>query len=173
MKDIFYDPQISTYLTTISREEAVILHQLREETQTLPEAEMMITSLQGQFLEFLIRWGKVTRVLEVGTFTGYSSLAMAMAMAMAMALALPERGKLITLDKHEGWTQIAQKYWKIAGVASKIELCMGLAHETLETLSGPFDMIFIDADKLRYEIYYNFVVKLLRPGGLIVFDNTL
>jgi O-methyltransferase len=165
MKDIFCPPHITSYATEISRGENLILRKLREETKKLPEAMMMITSLQGRLLEFLIRWGGAKRILEIGTFTGYS--------ALAMALALPEDGKLITLDKNEEWAQIAQKYWKTAGVASKIELRLGLAHETLNTLKGPFDMIFIDADKQRYKVYYDFALNLLRPGGLMAFDNTL
>jgi len=165
MKNIFYSPEITNYATSISRGEALILHKLREETDKLPEALMMITPLQGRFLEFLIRWGGARRILEIGTFTGYS--------ALAMALTLPEDGKLVTLDKHEGWAQIAKRYWDMAGVASKIDLRLGLAHETLETIIGPFDLIFVDADKQRYEIYYDFALKLLRPGGLMVFDNAL
>lgn len=126
---------------------------------------MMITLLQGRFLEFLVRWGKAQRILEIGTFTGYS--------ALSMALALPSEGQIVTLDKHQEWTQIAQRYWEMAGVSHQIQLHLGLAHKTLETLKGPFDMIFIDADKQRYPVYYEMCLKILRPGGLIVFDNTL
>src|ERR1700722_158402 len=157
MRDPFCPPPIVSYATNVSRGESWILHKLREETNQLPEAMMMISSLEGRFLELLVRWGGAKSILEIGTFTGYS--------ALAMALALPENGKLITLDKHEEWTQIAQKYWEAAGVASKIDLRLGLAHQTLETLTGPFDMVFIDADKQRYGIYYEFAMKLLRSGG--------
>jgi len=155
----------TVYATDSSRGETLILRQLREETDLLPEAIMMITPLQGRFLDLLIRWGKVRDVLEIGTFTGYS--------ALTMALALPEDGKVTTLDKEEEWTQIAQKYWEMAGVRSKIDLRLGLAHETLPTLKGPFDMVFIDADKQRYGVYYEAALKLLRVGGLIICDNTL
>ncbi len=165
MKDRFDLSEIVSYATSISRGEQIILHKLREETSQLPEAMMMITPLQGRLLEFLIRWGGVKQVLEIGTFTGYS--------ALTMALALPEEGKLVSLDKHEGWVQIAQRYWGMAGVDHKVEVHLGLAHETLPTLQGPFDMVFVDADKQRYEVYYKFAMKLLRPGGLMVFDNTL
>jgi O-methyltransferase len=165
MKDFLYSPQIIDYATEISRGEFLVLQALREETLHLPEAMMMVTPLQGHFLEFLVRWGKARRILEIGTFTGYS--------ALSMALALPLEGKIVTLDKHEEWTQIAQRYWVKAGVSHKIQLQLGLAHKTLETLEGSFDMIFIDADKQRYSVYYEMCLKLLRSGGLIVFDNTL
>ena len=165
MKDSFCPLDISSYATGASRGEGLILHKLREETLELPEADMMITPLQGRLLEVLVRWGQAKRILEIGTFTGYS--------ALAMALALPHDGKIVTLDKHEEWTQIAQRYWEIAGVSSKIELRLGPAHETLEKLEGPFDMMFVDADKQRYDVYYEFGHKLLGPGGLMVFDNTL
>lgn len=165
MKDTFCPPEIDSYATGVSRGEALILHKLREETLKLPEAEMIITPLQGRLLEALVRWGQAKRILEIGTFTGYR--------ALAMALALPQAGKIVTLDKHEEWTQIAQRYWEIAGVASKIDLRLGLAHQALEKLEGPFDMMFIDADKQRYGVYYDFGLKLLRSGGLMVFDNTL
>lgn len=165
MKEHFCSPKLIDYATNLSRGEQLILHKLREETNQLPEAIMMITPLQGRLLEFLIRWGGVKKILEVGTFTGYSSL--------AMALALPEDGQIITLDKHEEWTAMARKYWVMAGVSSKIRIKLGLAHETLETLQSPFDMVFVDADKQRYQVYYEHALKLLRPGGLMVFDNTL
>jgi len=165
MKEIDSSPSITTYATQASREESLILHTLRQETETLPEAEMMITPLQGRLLQGLVYWGQAKRILEIGTFTGYSTL--------AMALALPPQGHVITLDKHEGWLRIAQKYWALAGVSSKVLVHLGLAHETLETLEGPFDMIFVDADKQRYKVYYDFALRLLRPRGLMVFDNTL
>jgi O-methyltransferase len=165
MKETYLLPEIISYATNVSRGEPWVLHKLREETNHLPEAIMMITPLQGRLLELLIRWGQAQHVLEVGTFTGYS--------ALSMALALPEDGSLITLDKHEGWTQMAQRYWEMAGVSHKIDLRLGLAHESLATLEGPFDMMFIDADKQRYDVYYEVGLKLLRPGGLMVFDNTL
>lgn len=165
MKENFCPPSVALYALKSSRGESVILHKLREETDKLPEAGMMISPLQAHFLSFLIKWGCVKTVLEIGTFTGYSSL--------AMALALPEEGMCVTLDKDEKWTRIAKKYWEVAGVSHKISLCLGLAHKTLETLKGPFDMAFVDADKQRYGVYYEFALKLVRSGGLLVFDNTL
>ena len=165
MKDYLCSPEIIDYATNISREEPFLLRALREETLTLPEAIMMITPLQGRFLEFLIQWGQVKRILEIGTFTGYS--------ALSMALALPSDGQVITLDKNEEWAQIARRYWEMAGVTHKIHLHLGFAHKTLETLEGLFDMVFVDADKQRYPVYYEMCLKLLRPGGLLVFDNTL
>lgn len=165
MKENFCPPSTALYALKSSRGEPGILHKLREETDKLPEAGMMISPLQAHFLSFLIKWGRVKTVLEIGTFTGYSSL--------AMALALPEKGMCITLDKDEKWTKIAKKYWEVAGVSHKISLRLGLAHKTLETLKGPFDMAFVDADKQRYGVYYEFALELVRPGGLLVFDNTL
>lgn len=165
MKENFFPPSVALYALKSSHGETDILHKLREETGKLPEARMMISPLQAHFLSFLIKWGRVKTVLEIGTFTGYSSL--------AMALALPEEGICVTLDKDEKWTRIARKYWEAARVSHKISLHLGLAHKTLETLQGPFDMAFVDADKQRYRVYYDFALKLVRPGGLLVFDNTL
>lgn len=165
MKDYLCPTDILNYATSASRGEPLVLHALREETEELPEAIMMITPLQGRVLELLIRWGQAKRILEIGTFTGYSSL--------CMALALPDDGHLVTLDKDEGWTQIAGKYWDMAGVSQKIKLRLGMAHKTLEKITDTFDMVFIDADKQRYPTYYEMCLKLLRPGGLIIFDNTL
>ncbi len=165
MIDFLATPQVINYATSVSRGEPLVLNALREETNQLPEAIMMITPLQGRFLELLVRWGQAKRILEIGTFTGYS--------ALSMALALPPDGELVTLDKHEEWTNVARGYWEMAGVAQKIRLHLGFAHKTLETITGPFDMVFVDADKQRYLVYYELCLKLLRSGGLMVFDNTL
>ncbi|MBL8676775.1 MAG: class I SAM-dependent methyltransferase [Alphaproteobacteria bacterium] len=165
MKENFCSPSVAMYALKSSRGESGILHKLREETDKLPEAGMMISPLQAHFLSFLIKWGRVKTVLEIGTFTGYSSL--------AMTLALPEEGMCVTLDKDEKWAEIAKKFWEVAGVSHKINLRLGLAHKTLEVLKGPFDMVFVDADKQRYGVYYEFALELVRPGGLLVFDNTL
>lgn len=165
MKNYLCPSRIIDYATAMSRGESLILHALREETEKLPEANMMITPLQARVLETLVRWGNTKRILEIGTFTGYSSL--------CMALALVEDGRIVTLDKDENWTRMAQRFWEVAGVSHKVELRLGLAHESLEKVEGPFDMVFIDADKQRYPTYYEMCFKLLCPGGLFVFDNTL
>jgi caffeoyl-CoA O-methyltransferase len=133
-------------------------------------AGMQIGADQGQFMALLTKLTGARRCLEIGVFTGYSSI--------SVALALPPDGKILACDVSEEWTAIARRYWKKAGVDSKIELRLGPAVETLEALlakgeSGKFDFAFIDADKGNYLAYYERVLKLLRPGGLIAIDNTL
>ena len=131
---------------------------------------MQISPDQGQFMAMLVRLIVPKKIVEVGTFTGYSSL--------VMALALPENGKIVACDISEKFTRKARRFWKEAGVADKIELRLGHARETLEMmlnegLSETFDMAFIDADKENYKIYYEKCLELLRPGGLILIDNVL
>jgi predicted O-methyltransferase YrrM len=127
---------------------------------------MQIAREQGHFLAFLIRLIGARRVLELGTFTGYS--------ALAMALALPSDGKVVTCDVSESWAVIGRPYWERAGVSSMIDLKIAPAIETLsqfEHNGDAFDVIFIDADKEAYDSYYEIGLRLVRPGGLIIFDN--
>ena len=158
------------YVLDQSLRDQPILAELREETAKLPQAGMQIGPEQGQFMVLLAKLEGARRCLEVGVFTGYSSL--------AVALALPADGEIIALDVSEEWTAIARRYWKKAGVEKKIDLRLGPALGTLDTLislrqSGRFDMAFIDADKTNYLGYYERCLELLRPGGLIIVDNTL
>jgi predicted O-methyltransferase YrrM len=165
LTDSLYD-----YLLSVSLREPDVLRRLREETAKYPAARMQISPEQGQFMALLARLMGARRCLEIGVFTGYSSL--------ALALALPEDGRILACDVSERWTAVARRYWAEAGVSHKIELKLAAALETLERLAGPsatgtFDFAFIDADKENYVGYYERVLELLRPGGLIVVDNTL
>lgn len=169
-RNAFIKESIYNYLLENSLRELPILKKLREETQKMPLGRMQISPDQGQLMAMLVRLIAPKKILEVGTFTGYSSL--------VMALALPENGKLIACDISEKYTLMAQRFWKEAGVADKIELRLGNATKTLdmiidEGLSGTFDMAFIDADKESYKIYYEKCLELLSPGGLILIDNVL
>ncbi len=161
--------QFYQYYCNISLREPDILKQLREETAKMANANMQIAPEQGQFMAFLIKLMKAHKTLEVGTFTGYSSL--------AVALALPVLGEMVCCDISEEYTAIARKYWELAGVVEKMELRLGPAVETLDALVtdenqvGTFDFAFIDADKTGYPDYYERALKLLRPGGLAAFDN--
>jgi predicted O-methyltransferase YrrM len=150
--------------------EPSVEQRLRAETATLPDAGMQIGPDQAAFMALLVRLIGARRCLEVGTFTGYS--------ALAVARALPEDGQLITCDINEEWTAIARRYWKEAGVAEKIDLRLGPAVTTLEKLlvesgAGSFDFAFIDADKTAYDAYYEFCLQLVRPGGIILIDNVI
>ena len=156
-------------LETIVREPEV-LARLREETARLPAGGMQISPEQGRLMAFLIELVGARRALEVGVFTGYSSL--------SVALALPDDGRLVACDVSEEWTNVARRYWKEAGVADKVELRLGPALQTLDALlaageSGSFDFAFIDADKSGYDAYYERCLALLRRGGLLGVDNTL
>lgn len=158
------------YLLENSVHEPEILRQLREETAADPMSRMQIGPEQGQFMQLLVRLTGARRCLEVGVFTGYSSL--------AVALALPADGRIIACDISEKWTAIARKYWSAAAIADKIDLRLAPALETLDSLlrsglAGTFDFAFIDADKANYQAYFERALTLVRPGGLIAVDNTL
>ncbi|MBA1146857.1 class I SAM-dependent methyltransferase [Ectothiorhodospiraceae bacterium WFHF3C12] len=158
------------YLVAHGPAETPELRRLREETARLPMAGMQIAPEQGQFLAFLVRLIGARRVVEVGVFTGYS--------ALWQALALPEAGRLVGCDINAEWTRIAEEYWAAAGVDDRIELRLGPAKDTLDTLldesgEGSFDFAFIDADKENYEAYYERCLRLLRPGGVCAIDNVL
>ena len=164
------DDALLEYLRSVSLREPELLTRLREETAALPMARMQISPEQGQFMALLVRLTGARQCLEVGTFTGYSSL--------VVALALPEDGRLLACDCSREWTSIAQRYWREAGVAERIELRLGLAMESLEGLladneAGHFDFVFIDADKTNYRRYCELALELLRPGGLLLVDNVL
>ena len=158
------------YLVDHSVRDHPVLAELREETAKLPMAGMQIGPDQGQFLALLVKLVGARRCLEVGVFTGYSSL--------AVALALPPDGRIVACDVSEEWTAIARRHWAKAGVAGKIDLRLAPALETLDALlaageGGRFDFAFIDADKGAYLAYYERCLELLRAGGLIAVDNTL
>jgi predicted O-methyltransferase YrrM len=162
------DDRLYAYLLSSEPPEHETLRVLRERTRGLPEAPMQIAREQGHFLAFLIRLTDARRVLELGTFTGYS--------ALAMALALPPGGTIVTCDLSERWTEIGRHHWRKAGVEASIDLRIGPAVETLDRLERegkPFDLAFVDADKEAYDAYYEATLRLVRPGGLIVFDNML
>jgi predicted O-methyltransferase YrrM len=162
-------PELYDYLYAHSREPEV-LQELRVETARMPNAGMQISPEQGRFMGFLVECLGARRCLEVGTFTGYS--------ALAVALSLPADGRLIACDLNEEWTAIARRYWARAGVTDKIELRLGPGLETLDRLladgqGGSFDFAFIDADKEAYSQYYERCLSLLRPGGVVAIDNAL
>jgi predicted O-methyltransferase YrrM len=163
------DP-IEQYVESFGSRETPARQRLRAETAQLPQAGMQIGADQGALIALLIRLLGARRALEVGTFTGYS--------AMAVAEALPADGRLITCDISEEWTAIARRYWRQAGLDRKIELRLGDARGTLAALrresgDGSFDFAFIDADKSGYDYYYEACLHLVRPGGLILIDNVL
>src|SRR3989338_892274 len=154
------------YLQNMSLRETPILQQLRAETAKLEMARMQISPEQGQFMALLLKLMNAKRILELGTFTGYSTL--------VMAEALPTDGKVVTCDVNAEWTQLAQSFWQKAGVAPKIELRLAPALETLQQLLAKkelFDFIFIDADKENHLLYYDTCLQLVRGGGLIAIDN--
>jgi caffeoyl-CoA O-methyltransferase len=161
---------ISKYLSDVTLKEAPLLAQLREETRILSGAHMQISPEQGQFMRLLVELMKARRCLEVGVYTGYSSL--------SVALGLKEGAELIACDIDPETTAIAERYWKLAGVARLIRLELRPAQETLRGLLNTgqalsFDFAFIDADKTSYDDYYELCLGLLRPGGLIAIDNAL
>ncbi|MCP4408605.1 MAG: SAM-dependent methyltransferase [Gammaproteobacteria bacterium] len=169
-RTLFLDQRIYDYLLSISLRESASLQRLREETATVSHSNMQIAPEQGQFMALLVQLMGVSKALEIGTYTGYS--------ALCMALAMPEQGELICCDISDEWTSVARRYWKQAGVGHKIDLRLAPALDTLDELlarglEGQFDFAFIDADKQNYVNYYERCLQLLRPGGLIVVDNTL
>ena len=169
-RNVKLDARLYAYLQAHSLREHPVLRELREATAGMKHAGMQISPEQGQFMALLARAVDTRRAIEVGVFTGYSSL--------AVALAMPQDGKLVACDVNEDWTAIARRHWEKAGVAGRIELRLAPAQRTLDELiaageSGRYDFAFIDADKSRYPIYFERCLTLLRPGGLIVVDNTL
>jgi caffeoyl-CoA O-methyltransferase len=163
------DDRLYDYLVQFGTRESDLLKDLRNETAKLPGAGMQIGPEQGAFMGLLVELIGVRRALEIGTFTGYSSL--------CIAGAMPADGKLICCDVSEEYTKVARDYWRRAGLESKIELRLGPAVATLDALIQadvePFDFAFIDADKTNYSNYYDRAMKLVRSGGLIAIDNVL
>ncbi len=163
--------ELSTYLRSVGVREPDVLARLREETQNSVRAAMMqITPEQGAFMRMLMGMLGASRVLEIGVYTGYSSI--------SMALGLPDDGRITACDTSEEWTEIARRYWHEAGVEDKIDLQLRPAVETLDKLladgaAGTYDFAFIDADKPNYDNYYERCLKLLRAGGMIGVDNVL
>jgi len=169
-RSIVLTDSLYEYLAEVSLREAPLLLALREETAAMSNRSMQISPEQGQFMALLVRLMGARRCLEVGVFTGYSSL--------ATALALPEDGRIVACDVSAEWTAMARRYWRAAGVEHKIDLRLAPATQTLDGLLGTgqgasYDLAFIDADKTNYLAYYERVLLLLRPGGLVLVDNTL
>ena len=164
------DDRTYEYLLAHSLREDPRLAALRAETASHPKVNMQIAPEQGQFMQMLARLSGARRAIEVGVFTGYSSL--------AVMLAMPQDARLLALDVSEEYTAVARRHWQAAGVADRIELVIAPARDTLDARlargeAGQYDFAFIDADKTGYLAYYERLMKLLRTGGLIVVDNTL
>ena len=165
------DETLLEYVRQMSLRDDDVLRELRAETAGMPMLQaMLVLPEEAQLLALLVRVTGARRVLEVGTFTGYSSL--------CMARALPPGGKVVTCDISERWTAVARRYWERAEVADLIDLRLGDAARTLDSLTarhgpGSFDLAFVDADKANYVRYYEQALALVRPGGLLVLDNTL
>ena len=167
---LLVDPLYDYFLANSLREPKV-LAALRAETARLPMANMQIAPEQGQFMAFLVELIGAKRAIEIGTFTGYS--------ALCVALARPPEGRIICCDINEEWTTIGRRYWAEAGVTDKIDLRLAAANKTLDALllaesrRESFDFAFIDADKTGYDGYYERILRLLRPGGVVAIDNVL
>lgn len=169
-KTLNLTPSLYDYMLSVSLREPAILKSLREETAKLPSSVMQISPEQGQFMALLIGLMGAKKTLEIGVYTGYSSL--------AVALALPDNGQIIACDISTETSAIAKRYWIKAGVEQKIDLKIAPALQTLDQLieqgaSNTFDFAFIDADKYNYANYYERSLSLVRPGGLILIDNVL
>jgi predicted O-methyltransferase YrrM len=164
------DPKAIDYILKNSVRESALLARLRAETASHPNARFQVPPEQGQLLQLLVRMTGARRTIEVGVFTGYSSL--------AVALALPVDGRVVACDISDEYTAVARAYWAEAGVAGKIDLRIGPASETLDSMLAAgerdsYDFAFIDADKTGYARYYEQCLELVRPGGLIALDNML
>ena len=162
--------KVHDYLLSVSLREPAIAAELRRETASHPMANMQIAPEQGQFMAWLVHTMQARRIVEIGVFTGYSSL--------CMALAMPPGGQLVACDTNAEYTAVARRYWERAGVAERIELRLAPALQTLGELlqegeAEGFDFVFIDADKTEYGDYYERALKLLRPGGIVAVDNVL
>jgi predicted O-methyltransferase YrrM len=161
---------VHDYVVTTGIREPELLRRLREETAHLPQHRMQVAPEQGAFLAMLVELTGATRCLEVGTFTGYS--------ALCVARALPADGLLVCCDVSEEWTAVGRRYWAEAGIDDRIDLRIAPAVETLDAMiasgeQATYDFAFVDADKAGYDTYYDRLMELIRPGGLIAFDNVL
>jgi len=162
----FIDEAVERFAHDHTKPESELYLRLRDETYaTMKSPQMQVGRIEGRFLKMLVRLTGARQVLEIGMFTGYS--------ALMMAEGLPDDGHLITCDVDPNAEAIARRYFNESPHGHKIEIRMGPALETLNTLSGPIDMVFIDADKGNYSNYYEACLPLVRPGGLIVADNVL
>jgi caffeoyl-CoA O-methyltransferase len=161
--------ELMNYVQRFGAREHPVLARCREETAKMPNANMQIAPEQGAFLALLAKLVNARQTIEIGSFTGYS--------ALSVALALPDGGRVVALDVSREYTDRARKSWTEAGMEGRIELRLGPALESLERIierrEGPFDMAFIDADKSNYDSYYERVLRLIRPGGIIALDNML
>ncbi len=169
-RTLFLDERTYDYLLEVSLDEPGLLSRLRDETAELPERNMQIGPEQGQFMALLVRLLGAEAALEIGTFTGYSSL--------CIARALSKGGRLVTCEVNAAWAAVAQAYWAEAGLEDRIDLRLAPARETLDALIAgggacTFDFAFIDADQAGYDAYYEGALALVRPGGLICIDNVL
>ncbi|MDH3243024.1 MAG: class I SAM-dependent methyltransferase [Saprospiraceae bacterium] len=169
-KNYVLTPEIADYIQSVSLREPSILQRLRKETQQMDEGVMQVSPELGQFMRLLIKLTGSKNILEIGVFTGYSTL--------SMASAIPEQGRIVACDISDEWTSIARKYWEEAGVQHKIDLHLAPALQTLKELeqqgkTSYFDLVFVDADKANYPAYYELCIELLRPNGLMLIDNTL
>lgn len=168
-RSAFLDKRVQEYIVEATVDEHPVLARLRAETATMPNAGMQIGADQGRFMQFLAQTIGARRYVEVGVFTGYSSL--------ALALALPADGKILACDISESYTAVARRYWREAGVEEKIDLRLGPALQTLDealrSQAESYDLAFIDADKESVDAYYERCLGLLRTGGIIMVDNVL
>jgi len=169
-KSFLLPEALDHYVCAVVTRETPVAQALREETARMPMHVMQISPDEAAFLAQLVRMQNARRVLEIGTFTGYS--------ALAMAQALPDAGRLFACDISREWTDIARRYWREAGVEQKIELRLAPALETLaamlnEGMAATFDLAFIDAEKTEYDAYFEACLTLLKPGGVMAFDNML
>jgi predicted O-methyltransferase YrrM len=169
-KTLCITEKLYEYMLSVSLREPDVLRELRLETASDEHANMQISPEQGQFMALLVKLLGAKKTLDVGVYTGYSSL--------CIALSLPKDGRVIACDLNREWTDTAKRYWLRAGVTDKIELRLAPAQKTLEDLlakkaAASFDFAFIDADKINYDLYYEYCLELIRPGGLIAIDNVL
>ncbi len=164
---LFVPDDIERYAHDHTEARGTLFDSLREHTRAhVPYPQMQVGKVEGTLLKLLAAMLDAKRILEVGTYTGYS--------ALCMAEALPDHGVLITCDRSEEFTSVARTFWAKSPHGRKIELRLGDAMETIDALDDtPFDMAFLDADKARYPDYYDRIVPRLRPGGLLVIDNVL
>jgi predicted O-methyltransferase YrrM len=170
LKQVVLSADLSNYVIEVGTRETAVQRRLREDTAKVPHARMQSGADQAQFMTFLVKLIGARQALEIGVFRGYS--------ALAIATGLPEDGKLVTCDVSEKSTNAARLYWQEAGVASRIDLRLGRALQTLDTLidegqADRFDFAFIDADKESYDAYYERCLVLVRRGGVIALDNVL